>query len=371
MKEIGCYVYNNNFIGKGSFSKVYIGYKKTDLNKENKYAIKKIYRKNDVKYINYVEKEIDIMKKLDHINIIKLYDTIYTEKYIFLIMEYCDNDLNSFINKNDLDENKIKYIVRQITDALKYIMDNNIVHRDLKPHNILINKNLEIKLCDFGFAREFKDTLLTETVCGSPLYMAPEILNNHKYNLKSDIWSLGIIMYEMFMKDHPYKANNISDLINKLNSNKPILMNNNINDKCKELIYNLLVIDYKERMDWNEIFTNEWIYSDNEKKENIICESDENNKIIDREYSFDDCFDSIDYDMNNNKFDKKNIEYDMNNNIFDKKNIEYDKNYFEKKNIKNINLLNNVIDDYIVVNKPEDGKIKKLFKSIKGIFNTI
>ena len=362
MKEIGCYLYDNNFIGKGSFSKVYVGYNKKDI-KKTKYAIKKIYKKNDIKYIAYIDKEIEIMKKLNHKNIIKLYDTIYTEKYIFLVLEYCDNDLHHYINNIDLNEDKIKYIVRQITDALKYIMNNNIVHRDLKPHNILINNDLEIKLCDFGFAREFKDTLLTETICGSPLYMAPEILNNHKYNLKSDIWSLGIIMYEMFMKDHPYKANNISDLINKLNSNKPILINDNINDKCRELIYNLLIIDYNDRIEWDEIFTNEWIYSENEKKEagdsiTGICNVDSNN-FIEKEYSFDDCFNSIDYGIN----------YGIDNGIDN--GIKYDKNYFEKKNIKDINVMNNVINDYIVVNKPLDGNIKKIFKSIKNVLNKI
>ena len=86
MKEIGCYLYNNNFIGKGSFSKVYVGYKKGDIKKENKYAIKKIYKKNDEKYLKYIDKEIEIMKKLNHKNIIKLYDIIYTEKYIFLVI---------------------------------------------------------------------------------------------------------------------------------------------------------------------------------------------------------------------------------------------------------------------------------------------
>ena len=97
MKEIGCYLYDNNFIGKGSFSKVYIGYNKSDKEKKHKFAVKKIYKKNDEKYRAYVEKEIDIMKKLNHKNIIKLYESIYTEKYIFLILEYCDCDLHSYI----------------------------------------------------------------------------------------------------------------------------------------------------------------------------------------------------------------------------------------------------------------------------------
>ena len=349
MKEIGDYIYNNDFIGKGSFSKVYIGYKK-DI-KEKKYAIKKIYKKEDIKYINYIEKEIEIMKKLNHINIIKLYDTIYTDKYIFLILELCDSDLYTFMNRTDLSENQIKLIIRQITEALKYIMNNNIVHRDLKPHNILINKDLTIKLCDFGFAKEFKDTLMSNTICGSPLYMAPEILNNHRYNLKSDIWSLGIIMYEMFMKDHPYKANNISDLINKLNNNKPIMLNIDINEKCKELIYNLLIIDYNKRLDWDDIFVNEWIYDNEVSNRCNVNEISENNNKLDThdEVSFDDCF--------NDNMDEENIV------------IEYDKDYFNK-DIKT-NKKMDVVNDYIIVEKPNKGKLNRLIKSIKNIFRTI
>ena len=81
-----------------------------------------------------------------------------------------------------------------------------------------------------------KILLLTDTVCGSPLYMAPELLQTQKYNIKSDIWSLGIIMYEIVMKNHPFKSNNISDLINKINNNKPILTNSCFSNECKELI---------------------------------------------------------------------------------------------------------------------------------------
>ena len=235
MKQINNYIYDSNYIGKGTFSKVYIGYKND--NSEKKYAIKKIYKKSDSKYIKYVKLEIEIMNKLNHQNIIKLYETIDTEKYVFLILELCDTDLYTYINNNRIDESTTKFIIKQIIEAIKYIMDNNIVHRDLKPHNILINKETkQIKICDFGFAKEFKDTLLSDTVCGSPLYMAPELLQNQKYNIKSDIWSIGIIMYEIVMKDHPFKSNNISDLIHKINNNKPILTGSNFSYECKELI---------------------------------------------------------------------------------------------------------------------------------------
>ena len=141
-KKIGKYSYDNNYIGKGSFSKVYTGIDEQN----NKYAIKKIYKKNDSKYINLVEKEIEVMEKLNHKNIEKLYDKIYTDKHIFLIMELCDNDLNSYIKNNILSEDVIKDIMKQLIEVLKYIMDNNIVHRDLKPHNILINKDVHFDL---------------------------------------------------------------------------------------------------------------------------------------------------------------------------------------------------------------------------------
>ena len=121
---------------------------------------------------------------------------------------------------------------------------------EIKTHNILIDKQTKIiKLCDFGFAKEFKDTLLTDTVCGSPLYMAPELLQNQRYNIKSDIWSLGIIMYEIVMKNHPFKSNNISDLIHKINNKKPILTSSKFSYECKDLINKLLINDYNKRLD--------------------------------------------------------------------------------------------------------------------------
>jgi len=376
MKEIGNYFYENNFIGKGTFSKVYIGYNKDNPNE--KVAIKKIYKKDDAKYKKYIEKEIEIMYKLNHKNIIKLYETIYTEQHIFLILELCNTDLYKFIQNNELNEENIQYIIKQIVEAIKYIMDNNIVHRDLKPHNILINKNLDIKLADFGFAREFKDTLLSDTICGSPLYMAPEILNNQKYNIKSDIWSLGIIMYEMVMKNHPFKTNNMKDLIEKINNKKPIIVNVNVSENCKNLIYNLLEIDYKKRLDWEDIFTNEWIYNDLEIMiENKITED----TYIKKEDSFDYMFDSVNNEISHKTNDEINNEInnttnheinnttnqEINNAINDELTFKKE-NYIQTKiddklNITKampINIKKNTVNEYVIVNKPHNNSLSSI-----------
>tara|TARA_Y100000768_G_scaffold385690_1_gene372370 strand:+ start:352 stop:1386 length:1035 start_codon:yes stop_codon:yes gene_type:complete len=339
-KKIGKYSYDNNYIGKGSFSKVYIGIDENN----NKYAIKKIYKKNDPKYINLVEKEIEVMEKLNHKNVVKLYDKIYTNKHIFLIMELCDNDLNNYIKNNTLSVDIIKDIMKQLIEVLKYIMDNNIVHRDLKPHNILINKDYTLKLADFGFAKEFKETLLTDTVCGSPLYMAPEILNQHKYNIKSDLWSVGVILYEMVMKEHPFKALNITELTNVINKKKPLLLNVDIHPECKNLIERLLIVDSHNRLDWDELYKNDWIYNNNNNNNTIseMCEKEKLHKeiktLVKKEDSFDYCFENSVTDIN--LFE--------NNTVFDDElNHELKKKENNKLNIENINLKDIIIDNYI------------------------
>ena len=339
-KKIGKYSYDNDYIGKGSFSKVYIGVDEND----NKYAIKKIYKKNNIKYLNLVEKEIEIMEKLNHKNIEKLYDKIYTDKHIFLIMELCDGDLNNYIKDNTLSENVIKEIMKQLIEVLKYIMDNNIVHRDLKPHNILINKDYTLKLADFGFAKEFKETLLTDTVCGSPLYMAPEILNHHKYNIKSDLWSVGVILYEMVMKEHPFKALNITELTNVINKKKPIFLNVDIDPECKKLIERLLIVDSNNRLEWDELYENNWIYNNNN---NVLTEMNDKEKLkkeisilVQKEDSFDYCFENSVTDIN---LFENNTAFD------DELNHESKKNENNKSNIENINLKYIIIQNYIKI----------------------
>ena len=169
-------------IGKGSFSNVFKAHK---LNDENEfYAIKIISLKNlSDKIIDNVKKEINIMLKINHENIIKLHETIVTQKYIYLIMDFCDGgDLYKFIKKNGkLTEEESKKYFLEISKGLYFLYSNNLIHRDLKPHNILITSNNILKICDFGFVKESNENMLYDTLCGSPIYMAPEILKYKKF----------------------------------------------------------------------------------------------------------------------------------------------------------------------------------------------
>ena len=92
---------------------------------------------------------------------------------------------------------------------MKYLLENKIIHRDLKPQNILVTNLGDIKITDFGFARYFDNDMVIRTICSSPLYMAPEIMKNKKYDLKSDLWSVGIILYEMLVGQAPFELKNI------------------------------------------------------------------------------------------------------------------------------------------------------------------
>ena len=175
-------------------------------------------------------------KKLEHPNIVKLYDVIYDydNHTIYLIMEHCDGDFTTFQKRRAIKEKFIQRYMRQFRDGLKYLIDNKIFHRDLKPHNILIKNNI-IKISDFGLAKEVSNitnkNVLKHTYCGSPMYMAPEMINYQKYDTRSDLWSIGVVIYEMITGTPPFHVKDFTQLKNKM-TEKIVLP-----DKYKNLIF--------------------------------------------------------------------------------------------------------------------------------------
>jgi serine/threonine protein kinase len=248
--KIGKYEYLKQPIAKGSFSIVYKGFYNLQT-----YAIKKIYKNesNDV----YIKREVDTLKKLNHDNILKYYDCIEKNEKIYLIVEYCELDLDKFLNKRALKEKHVKNIFTQIKNGLNYLHDNNIIHRDLKPHNILlkkVNNEYLVKICDFGLAKSKIDEVDHKTICGSPLYMAPEIIIKGKYSYQVDFWALGIMLYEMIYGTQPFVAKSHYELI-KFIKKKDIVFNDKIkvSNECKDLIKGLLKIKPEDRYSWFEI----------------------------------------------------------------------------------------------------------------------
>lgn len=281
MKQIGEYIITQSNIAKGSFACIHKG---KHIYSNLEVAIKEISLKTTNENIKKcIRREIDIHRSLDHPNIVKLYDVYTVESSLYLIIEFCSyGDLQKFQNKKSFSEKYIQYYMKQLRDAMQYLQSKNIMHRDLKPQNILLISPIHIKITDFGLARIARknennlDNDLTEdlftTYCGSPIYMSPELLNHEGYNTKSDLWSLGVILYELITGTPPYIASNLKQLVRKVNNEKIDLTRIDsklISSNCLDLLTKLLNPDKDSRLHWNYFFHHKWF-------DKIIILEDEN-----------------------------------------------------------------------------------------------
>lgn len=254
--------------------------------------------------------EINILKKLRHPHIVALHDCLESNTHINLVMEYCElGDLSLFIRKRDklitnsathelarkypvapnsgLHEVVTRHFLKQLASALRFLRTADLIHRDIKPQNLLLlpspqwreaNKTVKqilsashdslipaaglpslpmLKLADFGFARVLPSTSLADTLCGSPLYMAPEILRYEKYDAKADLWSVGTVLYEMVTGKPPFRATNHVELIRKIeNTEGPLKFPRDcvVSPEMKALVRALLKRPASERIDFPEFF---------------------------------------------------------------------------------------------------------------------
>ena len=245
-------------IGSGNYSTVYKG---TDIQTLESVAIKKINKsKLPSVLISRFNKEIDILKLLNHTNIIKFKDCYIDEKYICIITEYCNGgSLKALIGSYN-NEYDVRHIVKQIIEGIQYLDDVKIMHRDIKPDNILIGNDNIIKIIDFGFSVEVKESDLYSTICGTPLYMSPELLQSKEYSKSSDLWSIGIIAYELFHHIHPFGTpKNIVELLGNIKQNK-ILYKSNISWNFLQFIDSLLQIEPSDRPLLENINNHSWFY---------------------------------------------------------------------------------------------------------------
>lgn len=282
---------NNDLIGRGSFSEVYRGTKNN-----TEYAIKIV---NSI--TSKIKLEVDILKKISHINIIKLYDHFYYDNKLYLVFDRCKHSLEKEINNNYLlINNKRKTAwIRQLLSGILYLHNNKIMHRDIKLQNILLTYDDKIKIIDFGFARYFDMNNLMNTICGSPLYMSPEIFSNNSYDYKSDYWSIGVVCYNILVGKMPYNAKNLIDLTSKIKNIIDIKIPKNIvnlyDSNLIDLVESLLIISKKYRITLDELNVHPFIIN---KPLSVN---------IERSNSFDKYFDDI-YSTPNELLDSKIID---------------------------------------------------------------
>ncbi|CAD5221516.1 unnamed protein product [Bursaphelenchus xylophilus] len=246
-------------LGRGNFSRVFL------LNSgQNKQAVKEIDKERMSGRLDYVYNEVNILAECDHENICKLFKAFESPGYFFLVFEYAPfGDLFEFIKQTGIPgEANCACLTYQICSALEYIHNKQIVHRDVKPENILIMSESWVKLTDFGLACTVLGPLYR--VCGTPTYVAPEVISEQGYGREVDIWSLGVVLHIMLIGFAPFRAprrSQLFKLIRKAYLGFDFPRWSHISTNAQSTVRRMLCPNPKRRATATEILEDEWIQS--------------------------------------------------------------------------------------------------------------
>ena len=265
------------FLGSGKFSVVYEAERQLD----SKLVALKIIKIYDIKDKNLVEKclqEVNLLKRVNHPNIIKYLDSFIYQNELYIAVEWADKgDVKRLIKKykqegDEIDERKVIEYTREIAAGLNHMHEQRIIHRDLKPANILITSDGIFKLGDLGLGRIMNtETIKTFSKVGTPLYMAPEVINNSNgYDFKCDNWSLGCVIYELITLRSPFQTSeklSLIELFKKINSGLYPKIDNNKYKVAAKISEALLKVNHEERMELPQVLKicDEYISKQEEK----------------------------------------------------------------------------------------------------------
>ncbi|XP_063066285.1 serine/threonine-protein kinase ULK1 isoform X2 [Engraulis encrasicolus] len=278
METVGKFEFSRkDLIGHGAFAVVFKGRHREKHDWE--VAVKCINKKNLAKSQTLLGKEIKILKELKHENIVALHDFQETASSVYLVMEYCNGgDLADYLHaKGTLSEDTIRVFLQQIAGAMRVLQAKGIIHRDLKPQNILLalppgrkshSNNTCIKIADFGFARYLQNNMMAATLCGSPMYMAPEVIMSQTYDAKADLWSIGTIVFQCLTGKAPFQASSPQDLRLFYEKNKNLSPNipRETSSHLRHLLLGLLQRNHKDRMDYDEFFRHPFLEASSSMK---------------------------------------------------------------------------------------------------------
>ena len=246
-------------LGKGNFAIVKLGIHKLT---KTQVAVK-IVNKNelDEENLTKIAREIEIMRRLSHKNIIQLYQVMESDSFMYIITEYASNGeiFDWLVENKKMSESQAAGTFSQILNAVNYCHLNNVVHRDLKAENLLLDHEGNIKLADFGFSNYFSAGQALRTWCGSPPYAAPELFEGREYDgPRADIWSLGVILYVLVSGSLPFDGATLQELRSRIVSCQyriPFYLSRD----CELLLRGLLVVDPARRLSLQQISQHRWV----------------------------------------------------------------------------------------------------------------
>jgi serine/threonine protein kinase len=248
-------------IGSGAFSTVY---RAVDIETDNPWAVKVIPKDSlpDDDARVRLQREITTMAYLVHPNVLKLEDFIIDEENFYLVIEHCSGgDLADFIHGGTHARERVSAsIFAQVMAGMLFLHSHGIAHRDLKPQNILLVKNYEVRIADFGLCGfqtgASRDGLLT--MCGTQVYMAPECLRPGKYDgFARDIWSLGVILFELATGEYPWNINNVPQMFKQIATGQ-FTIPDWISTPCRDLIIRMLKVRASDRPTAAEVLESNW-----------------------------------------------------------------------------------------------------------------
>lgn len=254
-------------LGQGSFAKVYLAQNKIE---NNKWAIKAINRSTlNASDTESLELEIEVLRKVHHRNIVYTKEIYDSTSHCYIVMECMKGGelFDRIVEKEHFSEKEAKHAMVEIVCAIKYCHDQGIVHRDLKPENILYDSNKEdavLKLADFGLADLMREDVALTAACGTPTYIAPEILSNKGkgYGAAVDMWSIGVILYIINCGFPPFYADDDKHLFKAIRQGKFEYLSpywDDASSELKDLIDKLLVVDPAQRYTADEVLGHAWL----------------------------------------------------------------------------------------------------------------
>ena len=199
------------------------------------------------------------MQQVDHPNIVKYYETYDDKKFIYLCMELCTGGelFQKVTAEGKISESKTAEIMMKLLRALNHCHADNIIHRDIKPENVMFGVDGEVKLIDFGFAIHQHLKKANMDVAGTPYYIAPEVLSGN-YGKECDLWSLGVVLYQMLTGIMPFDGNSQEEVFGKIKRGKFAFPNDDLSAKVKDLIKRMITVDVNTRATMAQCMSHAW-----------------------------------------------------------------------------------------------------------------